>query len=120
MNGPIRLRQGGRFEIFIIKNLHFVQIFYDKDKSVPCCRRRNRFSGLASGRNRLHRVTPVNNTSYAIVDLAGACRDNRPDLPPAGWKIPFFFTKMLHRVQHFCEKDKMCTMLPQAILPFTG
>jgi len=27
---------------------------------------------------------------------------------------------MLHNVQHFCEKDKKCTMLPQAILPFTG
>jgi len=27
---------------------------------------------------------------------------------------------MLHFVQHFCEKDKNSTMLPQAILPFTG
>jgi hypothetical protein len=45
-------------------------------------------------------------TSYAVVDLAGICLDNRPDSPPAGWKIPFFFTKMLHNVQHFCEKEK--------------
>jgi hypothetical protein len=43
-----------------------------------------------------------------------------PDSPPAGRKIPFFFTKMLHNVQHFCEKEKKCPMLPQAILPFTG
>jgi hypothetical protein len=26
----------------------------------------------------------------------------------------------LHSVQHLCEKDKTCAMLPQAILPFTG
>jgi hypothetical protein len=26
--------------------------------------------------------------------------------PPAGQKIPFFFTKMLYKVQHFCEKEK--------------
>jgi len=32
MNGLVRLRQGGRFHIFIIKNLHRVQIFYDEDK----------------------------------------------------------------------------------------
>jgi len=31
-DGGYRLRQGGRFPIFIIKNLHRVQIFYDKDK----------------------------------------------------------------------------------------
>jgi hypothetical protein len=31
-----------------------------------------------------------------------------------------FFTKMLHFVQHFCEKDKKSTMLPQAMLPCTG
>jgi hypothetical protein len=34
--------------------------------------------------------------------------------PPAGRKIPFFFTKMLHNVQHFCNKEKTSTMLPQA------
>jgi len=33
--------------------------------------------------------------------------------PPAGWKSPFFFTKNLHNVQIFCEKQKS-TMLPQA------
>jgi len=60
------------------------------------------------------------NTRYAVVEPAGVCLDNRPDSPLVGWKIPFFFTKMLHNVQHFCEKDKKCTMLPQAILPFTG
>ncbi len=26
--------------------------------------------------------------------------------PPAGRKIPFFFTQMLHRVQYLCEKEK--------------
>jgi hypothetical protein len=26
--------------------------------------------------------------------------------PPAGRKIPFFFTKILHFVQNFCEKDQ--------------
>jgi len=42
------------------------------------------------------------------------CLDNRPDSPPAGWKIPGFFIKMLHCVQHFYEKAKTSTMLPQA------
>jgi len=46
--------------------------------------------------------------------------NERPDAPPAGRKIPFFFTNMLHKVQHVCEKDKNSPMLPQAILPFTG
>jgi hypothetical protein len=39
---------------------------------------------------------------------------------PAGRKIPCFFTKMLHNVQHFCEKDKTCPMLPQANRAFIG
>jgi hypothetical protein len=58
--------------------------------------------------------------TYAVVNPAGVCLDNRPDSPPAGRKLPFFFTKMLHKVQHFCEKDEQSTMLPQAILLFTG
>jgi hypothetical protein len=35
MTGPMRRRQGGRFPIFIRKNLHRVQIFSDKDKKRP-------------------------------------------------------------------------------------
>ncbi len=58
--------------------------------------------------------------SYAVVDLEGICLDNRPDSLPAGRKIPCFLTKLLHSVQHFCQKDKTCPMLPQAILPCTG
>jgi hypothetical protein len=41
-------------------------------------------------------------------------------LPPARRKIPCFFTKMLHKVQHFCEKDKKSTMLPLANQAFIG
>jgi hypothetical protein len=41
-------------------------------------------------------------------------------LPPAGWKIPFFFINILHTMQNIYEKDKNNPMLPQAILPFTG
>jgi len=40
--------------------------------------------------------------------------------PPAGRKIPDFFTKMLHKVQHFCEKEKKSTMLLQVMLLFGG
>jgi hypothetical protein len=63
---------------------------------------------------------PGSDTTYAVVDLAGICLDKRPDSPPAGRKIPCFFTKMLHVVQHFCEKETERTMLPQAILAFPG
>jgi hypothetical protein len=49
----------------------------------------------------------LHDTTYAVVDLAGICLDNRPDSPAAGWKIPFFFTKILHVVQNFCEKEKV-------------
>jgi hypothetical protein len=90
MNGPIRLRQRG----------------------FRSCR------GVR-GPN-AHRVSRVTHRTYAVGSKPGVCRDNRPDSPPAGWKIPFFFIKMLHAVQHFYEKDKKNTMLPQAILPFTG
>jgi hypothetical protein len=38
--------------------------------------------------------------------------------PPGGWKISFFFTKKLHKVQLFCEKEKS-TMLPQAKSAFS-
>jgi hypothetical protein len=37
-----------------------------------------------------------------------------------GGRFHIFFTKILHYVQNFCEKEKKCTMLPQAMLPFTG
>jgi len=40
--------------------------------------------------------------------------------PPAGWKIPFFFTKILHKVQNFREKEKTSTTLPQAICVSSG
>jgi hypothetical protein len=56
---------------------------------------------------------------YAVVDLAGVCRDNRPDSPPAGRKNPFFFTNMLHIVQHVREREKTSTMLPRRVGPAT-
>jgi hypothetical protein len=31
---------GWKIPFFFIKNLHKVQIFYEKEKRVPCCRRR--------------------------------------------------------------------------------
>ncbi len=46
-------------------------------------------------------------TSYAVPR-------ERSFLSPAGWKIPCFFPKHLHNVQMFWEKDRSCTMLPQA------
>jgi hypothetical protein len=62
----------------------------------------------------------INYRTYAVGSNPGICRDNQPDSPPAGWKKPTFCTKNLHNVQIFCAKDKKCTTLPQAILPFTG
>jgi O-antigen ligase len=66
---------------------------------------------LKRGRFRQDSVPGINyyhsiDRTYAVVDLAGICRNKRPDSPPAGWKIPFFFTKILHKVQNFCEKEK--------------
>jgi hypothetical protein len=77
-------------------------------------------SGLAPRRNQRHRVTPISTRSYAVGFKPGICLDAWPNAPPAGRKILFFFTKMLHIVQHFREKDKKYTMLPPASLPFTG
>jgi hypothetical protein len=37
-----------------------------------------------------------------------------------GGRYRFFFTKMLHYVQHFCEKDTTCIMLPQAKTAIVG
>jgi hypothetical protein len=44
--------------------------------------------------------------SYAIIDLAGACRDNQPDSPPAGWKIPLLLHKKFARCANFLCKSK--------------
>ena len=52
------------------------------------------------------RVTRVNDRTYAVGSNPGICLNKRPDSPPAGRKIPCFFTNMLHCVQHVCEKDK--------------
>jgi hypothetical protein len=60
------------------------------------------------------------NMTYVVGFKPGVHLDEQPDPPPAGRKIPCFFTKKLHKVQLFCEKDKNSTMLPQAILPCTG
>jgi hypothetical protein len=67
-----------------------------------------------------HRVTRVINRTYTVGSKPGICRDNRPDSPPAGRKIPCFFRNILHTTQNVSEKDKKRTMLPQAILMFTG
>jgi hypothetical protein len=37
-----------------------------------------------------------------------------------GGRFPIFFTKLWLSEPQFREKEKTCTMLPQAILPFTG
>jgi hypothetical protein len=47
----------------------------------------------------------VDDTRDAVGSESGVHLDERPDAPPAGWKIPFFFTKILHFVQNFCEKE---------------
>jgi len=53
MNGPMRLRQGGRSHAF---PQNMCICFVEKNKYVPCCRRRIRLpSGETSGLD-LHRV----------------------------------------------------------------
>jgi hypothetical protein len=49
---------GRKMPFFFIKNSHLVRIFYEKEKNVPCCRRR---IGLPPGQTpglHAHRVTP--------------------------------------------------------------
>ncbi len=65
-------------------------------------------------------VSRVIHTSYAVGSKPGVHLNERPDSPPAGRKISFFFIKMLQTVQHFYEKDKKRTMLPQAVCVSSG
>ncbi|MFP4436305.1 MAG: hypothetical protein ACLFVO_03585 [Chloroflexaceae bacterium] len=60
-----------------------------------------------------HRVTPVNNTTYAVTDpaehfVSGRAKETRS------------FAQKNSLSEFFCAKDKKRTMLPQAILPFSG
>jgi hypothetical protein len=59
-------------------------------------------------------------TTYAVGSKPGVHLNERPDSPPAGRKISFFFIKILHCVQNFYEKDKTSTMLPQAVCVSSG
>jgi hypothetical protein len=54
------------------------------------------------------------------VSKPGVCRDTRPDSPPAGRNGTCFVTNMWLVEPHVCDKAKKSTMLPPAILPFTG
>jgi hypothetical protein len=38
------------------------------------------------------------------------------DSPAATWYFCFFFTKMLHEMQHFCEKEMESSALPEPAL----
>ncbi len=106
-----RLRQGGRDPIFLAKKCTTCIFLQERKKGVPCCRRRFcRSPGETPG---LHsnRVTRVNDRSYAVPR-------ERSFAPPAGRKILFFFTKNLHVVQIFCEKDKRVPCCRRQIGPF--
>ncbi|MFP4437747.1 MAG: hypothetical protein ACLFVO_10895, partial [Chloroflexaceae bacterium] len=63
------------------------------------------------------RVTPVSYTSYAVDVQTGHLTRWKPDAPAAAWYLFFFFTKHLHRVQMFCEKEWKSSALPEAISP---
>jgi hypothetical protein len=80
--GPLRRQQG------------------EKDKKRTMLLAAKRPSGLAPGRNQRHRVTRVNDRSYAVTDPKAYFAAGRAE------EIISLFTKMLHNVQHFCEKDQ--------------
>jgi hypothetical protein len=67
----------------------------------------------------MHRCDGIKIRSYAVGSKSGVHLDERPDSPPAGRKTPSLFTKK-SQSEFFCEQDKKRTMLPPAILPFTG
>jgi len=99
----IRLRQGGIGHPFWRKCCTMCNISAKKIQNVPRCRRRIGVSlGQTPGLN-THHVRRVTYTTYAVGSNPGMCLHKRPDSPPAGRKIPCFFTNMLHTVQHVCE-----------------
>jgi len=66
MNGPMRLRQGGRSSSFSGTCCTTCNMFLKKIHNVPRCHRQSRRLGLTPGRNRPHRVTRVSYTRYAV------------------------------------------------------
>gem|GEM_PF-3234779 len=88
-------------------------MFYEQDWFFPPCRRRVGPFIQAHAGFGTDRVTPVNNTSYAVVDPTGSSA-----LPEA--EEPVLFTKHLHIMQMFCEQDRSRTMLPPAKTAIVG
>jgi len=86
---------------------HFVKNVVNKIHEVPCCRRRRLPLWEYVSDFYAHRVTCVIDRTYAVLHLEMYFAFGRAE-------PTIFFTKMLHNVQHFCEKEQKCTMLPQA------
>jgi hypothetical protein len=71
--GDIAAGRGQETRSFSQKNSR-CEFFCEKEKSVPCCRRR---VGLATGQTpglHIHRVTAVNYMSYAVVSADAPIR----------------------------------------------
>ncbi|MFP4440654.1 MAG: hypothetical protein ACLFVO_25750 [Chloroflexaceae bacterium] len=90
-----------------------MQHFYEKEKKSTMlpqavCVSSGETPGLIN-----HRVSRVNYTTYAVTDpaehfVSGRAKETRS------------FAQKNSLSEFFCAKDKKSTMLPQAILPFTG
>jgi hypothetical protein len=83
----------------------------EKDKKVPCCRRRRlplweHMSDLYA-----HRVSPVMYRTYAVLHLETYFASGRAEQTT-------FFTKFLHNVQKFREKDHSVPCCRRRIGPF--
>jgi hypothetical protein len=47
----------------------------------------------------------MNYTSYAVAMQTERLTRWKPDPPAAAWYMLIFLTKILHKVQNFCQKD---------------
>jgi len=79
MNSPLRLRQGGTDHSFSRTCGSPSHMFVKKIKELPCCRRRRPLSSCQMCSLNTHRVTPVNDTRYAVTDLAAHFASGRAD-----------------------------------------
>jgi len=70
VTNPKRNFASGRVEdsVFFTEMLHIVQHFCEKDKRIPCCRRRRLSLWEYMSDLYAHCVTPVNNTRYAVTN----------------------------------------------------
>jgi len=80
---------------------HKMNFSCEKEHHVPRCRRRIGLLGWSTDRNRLHRVTRVNYTCYAVTDLKAYFASGRAEDPI------FFYENFSQREKFLVKKNIM-------------